>query len=89
MILAGGMLLGPDEAGVAEAVVRTCPPRGLEGGQAYTLVQGLENLAVDILIARFESTLDSTRWLLVVLVAIFGTTMLGLAARIFYLIFGQ
>ncbi len=87
MILAGGMLLWPDEA--VAAVVRTCPPRGLEDGQASTFVQGLENMAFDILIARFESTLDSTRWPLLVHVAIFGTTVLGLAAGIFFLIFGQ
>ena len=36
-----------------------------------------------------RSKLDSTRWLLAALVAIFGTTMLGLAAGIFYLIIGK
>ena len=46
-------------------------------------------MAAANLIARFESKLDSTRWLLAALVAIFGTTMLGLAAGIFYLIIGK
>ena len=46
-------------------------------------------MAAANLIARFESKLDSPRWLLAALVAIFGTTMLGLAAGIFYLIIGK
>ncbi len=62
---------------------------GLEYEQAYTLVRELPNMAANNLIARFESKLDSTRWLLAVLVAIFGTTMLGLVAGIFYLILGK
>ena len=62
---------------------------GLGDDEAYTLVQEIENMAAANLIARFESKLDSTRWLLAALVAIFGTTMLGLAAGIFYLIIGK
>ena len=62
---------------------------GLEPDEAFTLFAGIRDMAAANLIARFESKLDSTRWLLAALVAIFGTTMLGLAAGIFYLIVGQ
>ena len=61
----------------------------MDPGSAFTFVQEVENMASANLIARFESKLDSTRWLLVALVAIFGTTMLGIAAGIFYLIVGK
>ena len=40
-------------------------------------------------IARFESKLDSTHWLLIALVAILGTTMLTITAGAFYLVVGK